>query len=168
MTLQDAARLFHARKRGKLYMAKCTAHPDRSPSLQITAGKRGILLCCMSHRCSVKEICSAVGIQVRDLFYDADSRTAKTVQELRAAEKRASDLRIGEWVLRFMEHGYTRQDRQNDVRVICAAAFVLSHRPSEMWEKHFRRHWERIQAADHCRSMRLLPRKASSRCVAWP
>ena len=51
------------------FQALCPSHDDRHPSLNITEGEQGILLKCWTG-CSVEEICQALGIHVRDLFYD--------------------------------------------------------------------------------------------------
>ena len=51
------------------FQGLCPSHNDRHPSLNITEGDRAILLKCWSG-CSVEEICQALGLHVRDLFYD--------------------------------------------------------------------------------------------------
>jgi len=51
------------------WSAKCPAHADRSPSLSITEGDKGILLKCWAE-CTLDEICTVLGIQPKDLFYD--------------------------------------------------------------------------------------------------
>lgn len=56
--------------RGSRYAALCPAHADRSPSLSIAEGERGLLVKCWAG-CSVQEICEAIGLQLKDLFYDA-------------------------------------------------------------------------------------------------
>jgi hypothetical protein len=52
------------------WAAKCPAHADRSPSLSVSQGNKGILLKCWAG-CSVKEISEALGISERELFFDA-------------------------------------------------------------------------------------------------
>jgi len=52
------------------WTARCPSHPDRSPSLSIHEGERGILLRCFAG-CSLDEICRALNISQRDLFFDA-------------------------------------------------------------------------------------------------
>jgi hypothetical protein len=47
----------------------CKAHDDRSPSLQVTPGDKGLLVKCWSG-CSLGEICTSLGIRPPDLFYD--------------------------------------------------------------------------------------------------
>jgi hypothetical protein len=64
-------RLVGVRPRGPgRWSAKCPAHDDRSPSLSVREGERGVLLKCFSG-CSLDEICRAVQIEPRELFYDA-------------------------------------------------------------------------------------------------
>lgn len=70
MTLDDfLPRLSAVRSQGTHYVALCPAHADRHPSLQVTAGERGILLKCWSG-CTVAEICTALSIHQSDLFFD--------------------------------------------------------------------------------------------------
>jgi hypothetical protein len=58
------------RQRGTRWSARCPSHADRSPSLSLTVGERGILLKCWAG-CSLMEICGSLGIEQRDLFFDA-------------------------------------------------------------------------------------------------
>lgn len=64
-----------ARGTGK-FSAKCPAHADRSPSLSITAGNRGLLVHCWVG-CRLSEICTALHLQPKDLFYDIDPDPAR-------------------------------------------------------------------------------------------
>ena len=57
-------------QRGTRWAARCPAHADRSPSLQITEGDKGLLLKCWAG-CSVQEICVSLGIKQHDLFFDS-------------------------------------------------------------------------------------------------
>lgn len=50
------------------HVAACPAHDDRSPSLSIREADDGkVLLQCFAG-CTVEEICSAIGVDVSDLF----------------------------------------------------------------------------------------------------
>jgi|GEM_PF-1766746 len=51
---------------------KCPAHEDDNPSLDIREGERGLLLQCRAG-CSVEAVCSALGINVGDLFFNSFS-----------------------------------------------------------------------------------------------
>ncbi len=76
MTARELATLLRARKCGKgKWVAKCVAHPDRTPSLSIREGRKGVMLKCMSQGCSLKDICGALGITVESLFYDSGKAT---------------------------------------------------------------------------------------------
>jgi hypothetical protein len=52
------------------WSAKCPAHADKSPSLTIAEGDKGLLVKCWAG-CSLQEVCASLGIEQRDLFYDA-------------------------------------------------------------------------------------------------
>lgn len=51
-------------------LARCPGHSDRSPSLSIRKGERGVLIRCWAG-CSLDEICAAIGLAPRDLFFDS-------------------------------------------------------------------------------------------------
>lgn len=50
------------------YQCKCPAHDDRKASLSVRAGEKGIVLHCQAG-CEPTDVCRALGITVRDLFY---------------------------------------------------------------------------------------------------
>jgi hypothetical protein len=52
------------------WQAKCPAHKDDNPSLSISQEDGKILLHCHAS-CSIKEVVSALGLRIRDLFLDA-------------------------------------------------------------------------------------------------
>ncbi|MCY1428182.1 hypothetical protein D9M71_440550 [compost metagenome] len=60
-------------KPGK-WVARCPAHDDRTPSLHITEAEDGKLLVKCWAGCSVEKIIPAVGLELRDLFPDSDSK----------------------------------------------------------------------------------------------
>jgi hypothetical protein len=59
----------HARGQGR-WSARCPAHSDKSPSLTVAEGEKGILLKCWAG-CSLEEITGTLGLTVKDLFFDA-------------------------------------------------------------------------------------------------
>lgn len=64
-------RLDNVRPRGTgKWSSKCPAHEDRSPSLSIAEGERGILLHCWAG-CTIEQVCTALDIRMTDLFVDA-------------------------------------------------------------------------------------------------
>ncbi|HKY96350.1 MAG TPA: AAA family ATPase [Gemmatimonadaceae bacterium] len=69
MTISEIlSRLDGVRKNGHGYSARCPAHDDRKPSLSVSEGDDGrVLLKCFAG-CDVDAICSAMGVNVRDLF----------------------------------------------------------------------------------------------------
>ncbi|MDA2911488.1 hypothetical protein MYX04_11225 [Nitrospiraceae bacterium AH_259_D15_M11_P09] len=73
------ARLDAARPTRGGWTARCPAHEDRHPSLSVHEGERGLLLKCWAG-CSLPAICAALGVAVRELFYDMqpDSRPRRT------------------------------------------------------------------------------------------
>ena len=63
-------RLTGVRKSGSGWIAKCPAHPDKSPSLSIREGERGVILKCWIG-CTFPAIVDALGLRQSDLFYGA-------------------------------------------------------------------------------------------------
>lgn len=167
MTTAEVARALRARRigRGK-YMTHCPAHRERTGSLSITdMGAGNTRLHCFGG-CAQADVLRAAGLAWKDLRPGAKidaKELAATKRKLELEEFRASQLRIGDWIVRFIEQGYTREDRDNDMGVIAACAIVLSNRPSGTWERIFRTHMERIAAANHCVERRMLPEVAKAR-----
>lgn len=110
MTLADLLpRLDAVRARGNgRWSARCPAHADRTPSLSISEGERGLLLKCFAG-CSLDEICAALVLRVADLYYDrrpdpaalAEARRRREAREHkdRAAGCHAETLRDAEQVI---------------------------------------------------------------------
>ena len=169
MTAPQVAAHFNARKTGRgKWLALCPAHPDRHRSLSIAEGKKGVLIRCMSMGCDTRDVLRAAGLTMEALFYDSGRKVdakewAETQRKAQQAEERAANLRIGEWCIRFIENGYTREDRDRDITVLCACAIVLSHGPDRTWEDILRTTTERIAAAGHCLERRMLPSVAQNR-----
>jgi putative DNA primase/helicase len=51
------------------WMALCPSHPDKQRSLSVSAGQSGILVKCFAG-CEPKTITDALGLELRDLFFD--------------------------------------------------------------------------------------------------
>ncbi len=64
------SRLGPVRRCGNSWIATCPAHDDRRPSLRLREGEHGLLVKCWAG-CSLKAITAALGIEVRDFFYNA-------------------------------------------------------------------------------------------------
>ena len=60
--------------RGEQHSGLCPAHNDSSPSLSLTLTEDRILIKCHSG-CSIKEVCSGLGIKESDLFKKCGSNT---------------------------------------------------------------------------------------------
>jgi hypothetical protein len=70
-TLELLSRLDGVRPRGTgKWSARCIAHQDNNPSLSISEGERGLLVKCWAG-CTLNEITAALGIEIKDLFFDA-------------------------------------------------------------------------------------------------
>ena len=69
---QFVSRLEYCRATGAdKYRARCPAHNDKSPSLDIQIGRTGaIIMICRSHGCTPKDIMESVGMSENDLFPD--------------------------------------------------------------------------------------------------
>ena len=73
-------RLHGMRKVGSGWIANCSAHEDRSPSLSITEGEDGRLLLHCHAGCKVHDILAAVGLTVSDLFVRKDLRSLSAAE----------------------------------------------------------------------------------------
>lgn len=73
MTVEDLLpRLEAVRRISRGYVARCPAHhPDKNPSLAVREGDRGILVRCWAG-CELSQITAALGLSVRDLFFDTE------------------------------------------------------------------------------------------------
>lgn len=94
MTAEDLLpRLDSVGRSSRGYMARCPAHGDKSPSLSIKEGERGLLLKCWAG-CTLDEITAAIGIRVADLFFDtSDSHTTYQSRIRRTRERQRQALR---------------------------------------------------------------------------
>jgi hypothetical protein len=89
-TAEVLGHLKNVRVRGAHTIAQCPAHPDRHPSLSISDGEKGVLVKCWAG-CSLHDICSALGLTPKDLFYDAldtDPQQRKAAVMQREAQRR--------------------------------------------------------------------------------
>jgi predicted P-loop ATPase len=59
-----------AKKNGVGYKARCPAHKDKTPSLVVSAGQKGLVVHCHTG-CTPEKILASLGLTFRDLFYDA-------------------------------------------------------------------------------------------------
>jgi hypothetical protein len=85
------ARLDAVRSRGTgKWSARCPAHPDKTPSLTIQEGERGLLVKCWGG-CTLDEITGKLGLETKDLFYDGlpDPRQRREAVQRRAKDRAA-------------------------------------------------------------------------------
>ena len=80
---------FHiVRRYGNKSQCTCPAHSDKQASLTITQGNKGTLFHCHAG-CSLDEILSAAGLELKDTFYDVRQNKSnwKTYIEKREGKK---------------------------------------------------------------------------------
>ena len=76
------------------FVAFCPSHDGRRPKLAIREGERGILLKCWIG-CDLENICKALGISQRDLFYDAPDTDRETIRQRQAERQQREARKIG-------------------------------------------------------------------------
>jgi hypothetical protein len=62
---------------GSGWSARCPAHDDESPSLSVGEGDDGRVLLFCHAGCDIQDIVDALGLEVRDLFDQSNSRGRK-------------------------------------------------------------------------------------------
>ena len=90
-TPEFLSRLEGVRSRGAgKWSARCPGHEDKSPSLSITEGDKGLLLKCWAG-CELTAITGKLGLEIKNLFYDGlpDPRQRREVLQRRAKEQAA-------------------------------------------------------------------------------
>jgi hypothetical protein len=110
------ARLHRVRRSGGRWIALCPAHPDKNPSLSIREDNGRILLHCFAV-CSVDAICTAAGIEIRDLFTQPRLARKSVPFIVRHAEKQIASLRSR----------LTPRDRERDITVVLASSENPDH-----------------------------------------
>lgn len=91
MTMEEVLPRFdRIRRSGRGYVARCPAHEDKSPSLTIQAGDKGLLLKCWAG-CELAAITEKLGLEIKDLFYDSlsDPRQRRDAMQRRARQQTA-------------------------------------------------------------------------------
>ena len=68
--------------KGDTLRARCPAHEDKTPSLDITIGDSGdrVVLICRAH-CTAEDVVEALGLEMRDLFATDDAWSSHTTLE---------------------------------------------------------------------------------------
>jgi hypothetical protein len=162
MQAEQLANLFERSKReGNAWRARCPVHKSKALTLGIYPKEERSILVCYAG-CREKDILAAVNLTWKDLLYVPLERLSReswqAQQRVREAkELLESNLRIGTWILRFADRGYTLADRERDVIVSLSASALLVAKPERHREVILRTAMERIAAADHCRMRGMLP-----------
>jgi putative DNA primase/helicase len=99
------SRLEGVKKRGKGYIAKCSAHPDKNPSLSLSELPDGRILIKCFAGCSPQDILASVGLSMSDLFPDNGLGYYKSFQRLNEEyqAKIENHLSVDEIVLKIAE-----------------------------------------------------------------
>lgn len=132
MTAIEVAQHLNGRKTGRgKWIARCTAHQDRRPSLVIAEGKTGVLLSCMSHQCDFLDIVKGAGLKPLMLRYDyvpnvpADRQAIAEAQRRRTAQEAASwrDL-VRQYVQMYRDEDYKTYG--DDLAVTAAVSQIMA------------------------------------------
>jgi putative DNA primase/helicase len=65
------ARLKGVRREGAGFKALCPCHSENTGSLDVREGEQGVLMQCWGCGAKAEQICAAIGIEVRDLFFNS-------------------------------------------------------------------------------------------------
>ena len=60
---------------GNGFKALCPSHADKSPSLSVKSGEKGILINCF-FGCKPQEVVDSMGLKMSDLFYSSSRQSA--------------------------------------------------------------------------------------------
>jgi hypothetical protein len=116
LAMMDAVR---STRRG--WSARCPAHEDRKPSLHIHEGQRGVLVKCFAG-CTVDEVCTALGLKVRDLFYEGTTDT----QVWQEQKRQRVEKHFWERHIRFLSGVFTDRLREAEAFVSAAKGIDIS------------------------------------------
>ena len=86
---ESIAKALRGRRSGRGWVARCPAHDDRTPSLSIAEGCDGRPLLHCFAGCPPEAVCRALGLELRDLFFnqDPDPAALRQARRRRAAEQ---------------------------------------------------------------------------------
>ena len=95
--------------RGEQYSGLCPAHEDSSPSLSLTIDEGRILIKC--HRgCSIKEVCSSLGINESDLF----KKCGTYIKNKSTVRKKKNTIRVNaEGKVQFYSNKHKKRVTEN-------------------------------------------------------
>jgi len=174
MRAEEIVSLLRGRGHYPTWRAKCPVHKSRGLTLAIKAGNDRTHITCHAG-CHSDDVLATIGLKWTDTLYQQKTDPKAWAAEKRkreVQEKRASDLRIGKWILRIIGKGYTRDDARQDNAILCACAIVLTSSPSrnlqDIWERILKTATERIAAAEHVMERKMMPEFAAPRDSDWP
>ena len=158
-------RLASVRRAGRGWVAKCPAHDDKTPSLNIREGEKGLLIKCWTG-CSLADICAALGIQPCKLFYDS----GLTREQRRARPPRPKRV---DWRRTSYEWEYVSDTHWLKADTIFKAAMKLT--PSCMTDEELEQAWHCLdvafrhqRVADHFADMAFAIRRDGLASEAKP
>lgn len=121
MTVEELLpRLQAVRQQGNgRWTARCPSHRDKSPSLSVREGERGLLIHCFGG-CTLEEVTSALNLRVFDLFHDApDSYTGyrERVRRTQEQHRKARHAEVDGFILDALREAdyFTRSRRGLDI-----------------------------------------------------
>ena len=103
-------RVSRVRRNTRGWTARCPAHDDRGPSLSVAERQGKILLHCFAG-CTAEDICTALGIHLRDLFTGPEPPAKPLPSVVRDVQQHIHDLRSR----------LTPKDRKRPITVVYAS-----------------------------------------------
>ena len=77
-------------KSGKGFRLQCPAHDGKDLNLYVADGDKRLIIKCHSHQCDPKDILEAVGLSLKDIYYDS----GLTTQERKKYKQLKTDKQI--------------------------------------------------------------------------
>jgi hypothetical protein len=90
--LELLPRLKGLRRTARGWIARCPAHPDRSPSLSVCERQGRVLLHCFAG-CATEAVSGALGIKMADLFVEKRALRKSEPSLVREVERQIAGLR---------------------------------------------------------------------------
>lgn len=81
-------RLEGVKKSGKGYMAKCSAHDDKNPSLSLMESSNGQILIHCFAGCAPLDIITSIGLSLSDLYPDGSLGEFRGFEQIKASIKK--------------------------------------------------------------------------------
>jgi putative DNA primase/helicase len=141
MTINEVAQRFNATQSGDHFMARCPAHDDDKPSLNITLKGDKILVNCFAG-CNKEAVLGAVGLTLKDLFPSNANQPAKSAivatylyrdlhSTVRYRKQRTADKRFY-FARPDGDGGWITSNKQNRGKALMAGVERLPYRLNEL------------------------------------